>query len=105
MYDKRILTTLTTIIIIFNIIKFLHRDEKAEQSFNASSTGSKEPKPKDPELEAVKTNQLLKEERGTEKTGSNVRNQVIIQFIIILHLIKKSGIYVPEEMHETLLKL
>lgn len=47
-------------------------DEKAEQSSNASRTGSKEPKPKDPELEAVETNQLLKEEREIEKTGFNI---------------------------------
>ncbi|XP_052706473.1 uncharacterized protein LOC128181930 [Crassostrea angulata] len=47
-------------------------DEKAEQSFNISCTGSKEPKPKDPELEAVETNQLLEEEGGIEKTGFNI---------------------------------
>eukprot|EP00105_Crassostrea_gigas_P039950 XP_019924098.1 PREDICTED: uncharacterized protein LOC109619121 isoform X2 [Crassostrea gigas] len=47
-------------------------DEKAEQSFNKSCTGSNEPKPIDPELEAVETNQLLEEEKGIERTGCNI---------------------------------
>ncbi|XP_052718069.1 uncharacterized protein LOC128190176 [Crassostrea angulata] len=53
-------------------------DEKAEHSLNGSRTGSKEPKPKDPELEAVETNQLLKEEREIEKTGFNVSNKIVL---------------------------
>ncbi|XP_065933852.1 uncharacterized protein [Magallana gigas] len=53
-------------------------DEKAEQSFNTSSTGSKEPAPKDPGLEAVKTNQPIKHEVEEGKTGFNVRNQIVL---------------------------
>lgn len=92
-------------IIFNNYLKCLRRDEKAEQSFNASRTGSKEPAPKDPGLEAVKTNQPIKHEVGEGKTGFNVRNQIIIHFVIISNFIKKSRIYVPEEIYKTLIKL
>lgn len=58
-------------------VNFVLRDENAEQSSKTSSPGSMEPKPKDPELEAVKTSQLIKHEVDDGKTGFNVRNKVI----------------------------
>lgn len=54
-------------------------DENAEQSSKTSSSGSMEPKPKDPELEAVKTSQLIKHEVDDGKTGFNVRNKLALE--------------------------
>uniref|UniRef100_K1RXM9 Uncharacterized protein n=1 Tax=Magallana gigas TaxID=29159 RepID=K1RXM9_MAGGI len=57
------------------------RDENAEQSSKTSSSGSMEPKPKDPELEAVKTltSQLIKHEVDDEKTGVSVGNKLALE--------------------------
>nr|XP_034338613.1 protein Ycf2-like [Crassostrea gigas] len=54
------------------------REENAVKSFKAPVTGSKEPKPKDPELEAVKSNQLIKREVDEEKTGFDTRNKLVL---------------------------
>lgn len=58
-----------------------------------------EPKPKDPELEAVKTltSQLIKHEVDDEKTGVSVGNKVILHFIIILHVLN-------QEIYEKVIK-
>lgn len=69
--------------------KFILREEKAEQSYNTLNTGSKEPSPKDPEFEAVKSNQLIKHEVDEGKTGFSGRNKVMSHFLIIVQLFKK----------------
>lgn len=51
-------------------------DEKAEHSFN-TSTESKEPTQNDPELEAVKTNQLIKHERENGKAGFDIIKKLV----------------------------
>ncbi|XP_065933915.1 gelsolin-related protein of 125 kDa-like [Magallana gigas] len=51
------------------------REENAVKSFKAPVTGSKEPKPKDLELEAAKSNQMIKQEVDEEKTGFDTRNK------------------------------
>lgn len=73
------------------IFKFILRKEKAEQSFNTLNTGSKEPSLKDPELEAVKSNQLRKHEVLVDegKIGFCGRNKVMSHFLIIVQLFKK----------------
>lgn len=71
------------------IFKFILRKEKAEQSFNTLNTGSKEPSLKDPELEAVKSNQLIKYEVDEGKIGFCGRNKVMSHFLIIVQLFKK----------------
>eukprot|EP00105_Crassostrea_gigas_P044858 XP_019929006.1 PREDICTED: titin homolog [Crassostrea gigas] len=53
-------------------------EEKAEQSFNTLNTGSKESAPKYPELETVKSNQLIKQEVDEEKTGFDTGNKLVL---------------------------
>lgn len=71
--------------------KFILREEKAEQSYNTLNTGSKESAPKDPEFEAVKSNQLRKHEVLVDegKIGFCGRNKVMSHFFIIVQLFKK----------------
>lgn len=84
-------TIFTSFYILFDKSNFFLRDENAEQSSKTSSSGSMEPKPKDPELEAAKTltSQLIQHE---------ARNKVILHFSIILH-------FFYQEKYEKLIKL
>lgn len=70
-------------------IEFYIREENAVKSFKAPVTGSKEPKPKDPELEAVKSNQLIKHEVDEEKTGFDTRNKVMSYLSKVLFNLKE----------------
>lgn len=71
------------------IFKFILREEKAEQSFNTLNTGSKESAPKYPELETVKSNQLIKQEVDEEKTGFDTRNKVMSYLSKVLFNLKE----------------
>nr|XP_034336061.1 DNA ligase 1-like [Crassostrea gigas] len=53
-------------------------DKKDEQSYNTLNTGSKESAQKDPELEAVKSNQLTKYEVDEGKIGFCGRNKLVL---------------------------
>lgn len=65
--------------------KFLSRVENAGQS----SSGTKEPKPKDSESEAIKSNVLVKGGRDNEKTNTDIRNKVFTYSNFFLHFVKK----------------
>ncbi|XP_065935061.1 gelsolin-related protein of 125 kDa-like [Magallana gigas] len=43
-----------------------------------SSSGPKEPKPKDSESEAIKSNELVKDGRDNEKTNTDIRNKLVL---------------------------
>lgn len=58
--------TFTAFDIPFDSIKFLLSGVKAEQTFNTLSARIKESKPEDPELEAIKTSQLIKHEKEND---------------------------------------